>query len=171
MNSHLLNYRFSPYQNDIQYSPPCSTSAEPCWWTCKQPSSSWLPPLQETTLAAGPHAGAAARTLLHPLLLLITPHPCSIENGSVERERVLEVPGRRKGDDRREVILSTLGSSQPLPAVGLTLSLLFSYVIYSSLAEPGQGTWSSVVVCNEYSVLFKRAALSPCLSCFCFKWS
>lgn len=86
-----------------------------------------------------------------------------------ERERVLEVPGRRKGDDRREVILSTLGSSQPLPAVGLTLSLLFSYVIYSSLAEPGQGTWSSVVVCNEYSVLFKRAALSPCLSCFCFK--
>lgn len=170
MNSHLLNYRFSPDQNDIQYSPPCSTSAEPCWWTCKQPSSSWLPLLQETTLAAGPHIGAAARTLLHPLLFPITPHPCSMENGSVER--------RSAGGAREEGSRWWRGghpfNPRILPATsfcGADFVLILQLFIYSSLAEPGQGTWSSVMVCNEYPVLFKHTALSPCLSCCYFKWS
>lgn len=171
MNSHLLNYRFSPDQNDIQYSPPCSMSTEPCWWTCKRPDSSWLLPLQETTLAAGPHTGVTAWTLLPPLLLLIAPHPCSMESVSIETgsaERMREDGRRwwRRGHPFKSRILSAPS------CCGADFALtLHSGVVYRSLAEPGQGTWRCIMVCNEYSALFKNAALSPCLSWCCFKWS
>jgi len=50
---------------------------------------------------------------------------------------VLEVPGRREGDDGEEIIPSTPESSQPLPAVGLTLSLLFTVMLFTDLKAPG----------------------------------
>lgn len=114
MNSHLLNYRFSPDQSDIQYSPPHSTSAEMCCWTCEQPGSAWL--LQLPRTPSPPSWGTSTRPLPSSL-----PYPRPLLHGkseSREGERVPVMIGGGEGEDERTVHPPPPGSSQPLPMGG-----------------------------------------------------
>lgn len=120
MSSHLLNYRFSPDQSDIQYSPPSPVSAETRWWTCEQHGSAWLPRLLKALQPSQPpRRGTSTHHLPFSLLLA----PPALFNGKSEcggREIVPAVRGRREGEgeDGGTILPLPLGSSQPLPTGG-----------------------------------------------------
>lgn len=176
MNSHLLNYRFSPDQSDIQYSPPHSTSAEMCWWTCEQPGSAWLLQLprapQPTRL---PCWGSSSHL---PSSLLLTPPPPSVAWKEWEQSgrNSASDDGRRRRRGWKDCPPST-SRILPAPSNGWeteSVEPARDCVGRSLLAGRAcHGFWSTGTVGKARMALQHPAALSPCPvpSCCYFKWS
>ena len=186
MNSHLLNYRFSPDQSDIQYSPspPCEHREAlmdvRAAWLCMAPADPWDPTACPAAMLGHRHQ--------HPPPPL-RPSPCSPIPVSwkewAQRERnSASSAGKEEGRTGwRDHPPSTSGilpapargwETEPVePALPLQLFTAVLLAVLCRLVVHGHGIWSAVKVCQEYPALPQRAALSPCpfVSCCYFKWS
>lgn len=176
MNSHLLNYRFSLNQSDIQYSPPRSTSAETCWWTCEQPCSAWLLQFPRTPQPTQlPGWGTSTRHL--PSSLLLTPPlPVSWKEWA-QRERIsASDAGRRRRRGWMDCPPST-SRIHPAPSNGWETESVEPACDCVGRSLPAgwarHGFWSTRTVGRGYMALQHSAALSLCPSpsCCYFKGS
>lgn len=175
MNSHLLNYRFSPDQSDIQYSPPHSTSAETCWWTCEQPGSAWLLQFPGPHSPPSCHAGAPAPATSPLPFPFPTPPPSVSWKQWAQRERnSASDAGRSRRRGWRDCPPST-SRILPAPSNGWeteSVELACDCVGKSLLAGwAHHGFWSTGTVDKGYMALQHPAALSLCPSpCWYFRW-